>query len=549
VNRVSKTEDSGLNPGAEDPAMAKLLRAGAALPGRRAADCSGFDPDLANAYLERILEPGEIDLYERHLSVCDPCRSLVIHLARSQDGPLYVGEMPYWNEDQPEGPTSALRPSWRSRLAAGVVNLTGARWLVPASLAMVALIFIPLAFLWFNGSLGNRAIQIAETGRDDSAKAQPAASNPLDSTRNAPAGAAAIGGNGAGAAKETGEGAESSSEKKDRETAGDKSPRKASGPESESAARNETAKDAANREESGQPAERVKTSDALAKAPATGDAPAAPPAALASRSADSGRPDSGSKSGKAKSETAAAGPKSSKPADRDQAGDQDREDNKDRREADAQTPEGQVRRQEKAAAGGLQDSGQNSQASGGTRDSQKPLPRIDPEKAKRLPQDEKAAEVSVLKEASPAEDASKSREKAGTIKQQEAPTPDSSEELRRRAIARGPAGSNALAAGKKKASEKTTGGRSSSADQAKDGKIERMVEGKRFRFVDGIWMDRAYKPSRDVPSVTLIRGSAVYKELLIKQAGLKPYFDGFPAGDQFILVYKKMVYKVIPPTR
>jgi hypothetical protein len=66
----------------EDRVIDNLLRANTR--GRRGAAtaCREFDPDLANAYIERSLTASERAGYERHLSDCHACRSSMVVLAR-----------------------------------------------------------------------------------------------------------------------------------------------------------------------------------------------------------------------------------------------------------------------------------------------------------------------------------------------------------------------------------------------------------------------------------------------------------------------------------
>jgi hypothetical protein len=70
--------------------------------------------------------------------------------------------------------------------------------------------------------------------------------------------------------------------------------------------------------------------------------------------------------------------------------------------------------------------------------------------------------------------------------------------------------------------------------------------GKRFKFLSGVWTDKNYKPDKEMPVVTIIRGSDVYKDLLTKHTGLKPYFTNFAEGDRVTVVYKGTVYKLVP---
>jgi hypothetical protein len=75
---------------------------------------------------------------------------------------------------------------------------------------------------------------------------------------------------------------------------------------------------------------------------------------------------------------------------------------------------------------------------------------------------------------------------------------------------------------------------------------ERKISGKRFFFRSGTWTDKDYDPDKDLPIVTVIRDSNVYKELLSKRTGLKPIMEKFTAGERAIIVYKGTVYKLIP---
>ena len=66
--------------GAPKRAMDSLLRAYVSRPGNR--ECSEFDADLANAYIERNLNTASRSRYEQHLSECTPCRKNVVALFR-----------------------------------------------------------------------------------------------------------------------------------------------------------------------------------------------------------------------------------------------------------------------------------------------------------------------------------------------------------------------------------------------------------------------------------------------------------------------------------
>ena len=72
------------------------------------------------------------------------------------------------------------------------------------------------------------------------------------------------------------------------------------------------------------------------------------------------------------------------------------------------------------------------------------------------------------------------------------------------------------------------------------------ISKKDFFFRDNTWTDKDFDPGKNLPVVTIIRDSNVYKEVLAKRAGLKPYLDGFSENERAIIVYKGTVYKLIP---
>ena len=72
------------------------------------------------------------------------------------------------------------------------------------------------------------------------------------------------------------------------------------------------------------------------------------------------------------------------------------------------------------------------------------------------------------------------------------------------------------------------------------------LRGKKFFLIDGTWTDKDYSAEKDLPTITLVRDSNVYKELLAKRASLKPYLSYFSGNERAIIVYKGTVYKLIP---
>src|SRR5207247_2609604 len=64
------------------------------------------------------------------------------------------------------------------------------------------------------------------------------------------------------------------------------------------------------------------------------------------------------------------------------------------------------------------------------------------------------------------------------------------------------------------------------------------INNKDFFFRDNTWTDKEFDPNKDLPVVTIIRDSNVYKELLAKRANLRPYLEGFPENQRAIIVFK-----------
>lgn len=72
------------------------------------------------------------------------------------------------------------------------------------------------------------------------------------------------------------------------------------------------------------------------------------------------------------------------------------------------------------------------------------------------------------------------------------------------------------------------------------------LRGKKFFLIDGTWTDKDFSAEKDLPTITVVRDSNVYKELLAKRASLKPYLSYFTGNERAIIVYKGTVYKLIP---
>jgi hypothetical protein len=165
------------------------------------------------------------------------------------------------------------------------------------------------------------------------------------------------------------------------------------------------------------------------------------------------------------------------------------------------------------------------------------LDRIDPEKARRLPVDDKeAARVTALRPGRV--DGTVPKGKEGTIRAADgvAPTDESFgvADTRSRSLAAPPA-----------TAKKGAAFREARAGERR-GAPERKISNKRFWLHDNTWTDKEYDPGKEMPSVTIIHDSDVFKEVIAKKSGLKPYLTSFAENERAIIVFKGTVYKLIP---
>jgi hypothetical protein len=166
------------------------------------------------------------------------------------------------------------------------------------------------------------------------------------------------------------------------------------------------------------------------------------------------------------------------------------------------------------------------------------LAMIDPDKARRLPQANKeSAEMVVLKPGRPDGETKSEREMTATITPKDAiaPPPET------------PAAGGASRILANQTAKRAL--RDSSAKPAERGRglPERRVVKKRFWLINDVWTDKDYKADKELPEVTIVRNSNVYKELLSKQVGLRPYLTSFSENERAVIVYKGTVYKLVPP--
>ncbi len=167
-------------------------------------------------------------------------------------------------------------------------------------------------------------------------------------------------------------------------------------------------------------------------------------------------------------------------------------------------------------------------------DSADQLAKVDAEGARRLPEAEKdLAHVSVLKSG---RDDGEERPGAGAKIRPEDSNPPASpiavpDSASRRALAQPSVSS-------------MRDGRLNAARSR--GTAERKIGKKRFWLRDDVWTDNDYNPEKEMPMVTIVRDSEVFKEVIGKRATLKGYLTGFAETERAIVVYKGTIYKLIP---
>ncbi len=67
-----------------------------------------------------------------------------------------------------------------------------------------------------------------------------------------------------------------------------------------------------------------------------------------------------------------------------------------------------------------------------------------------------------------------------------------------------------------------------------------------FSFRGGVWVDKEYKPDKDMHITPVVRDSEVYRSLLAKDAKIEPFLKGFPQNARVIFKFKGVVYKLVP---
>jgi hypothetical protein len=146
----------------EDRAMGRLLRGHLLQQSGPKQVCKQFDPDLANAYIEHSLTATERERIEQHMSLCAPCRTAIVALARLAEA---------------EAPASLARPrqqaaeGWREKLGALAGAMTTPRWAMAAAAVIVLAVSVPVLLSRINTR--NNAMLVAEEKAADARPVNP----------------------------------------------------------------------------------------------------------------------------------------------------------------------------------------------------------------------------------------------------------------------------------------------------------------------------------------------------------------------------------------
>lgn len=166
---------------------------------------------------------------------------------------------------------------------------------------------------------------------------------------------------------------------------------------------------------------------------------------------------------------------------------------------------------------------------------ERPLPKIDREGARTLPDGDRSSQPTVVPLAPGRSGVELPGGKDKPVIRPDDSRPKSesrSESLRASRIAEGPSGS------KKRDNAEAIRPPVRSAREMK-------IAGKKFFLLEGIWTQEDYQKNKELPVVPLEQGSELYNQLMAKHSKLKTYFANF-ADQSAIIVYKGTVYKLTP---
>src|SRR6266567_4532617 len=153
---------------AKDGGIDNLLRAYVSRPSNPHQKCIDFDPDRANAYIERSLTGASRLHYEKHLSECAACRKNVVALVRLAEADTLSSAVP-------------AREVPRFTLLSAVKQMFGAlsqpQWAMVAAAVIVAAISVPL--LLTRSENRHASLAVAEPFANEPARSAGAPASPV----------------------------------------------------------------------------------------------------------------------------------------------------------------------------------------------------------------------------------------------------------------------------------------------------------------------------------------------------------------------------------
>src|SRR5882672_1514998 len=152
----------------KDGVIDNLLRAYVSRPSNPHQKCTDFDPDQANAYIERSLTGASRFHYEEHLSECSACRKNVVALVR-----LAEAETPASGAPAREVPRFTLLSGAKQMFGA----LSQPQWAMVAAAVIVAAISVPL--LLTRNDSQKASLAVAEPSVNEQARSAVAPASPV----------------------------------------------------------------------------------------------------------------------------------------------------------------------------------------------------------------------------------------------------------------------------------------------------------------------------------------------------------------------------------
>ena len=118
-----------------DGVIDNLLRAYVSRPSNIHQKCPDFDPDQANAYIERSLTDPSRLRYEAHLSECAACRKNVVALVRLAEADRSASAVPA---------REVSRSTWLTTVRQMFGAMSQPQWAMAAAAVIVLAISVPL---------------------------------------------------------------------------------------------------------------------------------------------------------------------------------------------------------------------------------------------------------------------------------------------------------------------------------------------------------------------------------------------------------------------